>query len=75
MSTAGWQPQLVWETERKTVGLHRTNVRETILAVGEREEDGNLNTRDLTGLRGLAEVLLPLASMSFAHQCCSGYFE
>ena len=77
MGTAGWaqldehcwrQPQLVWETERETGGLRHTNVRKTILAMGQHEEDGSLNTRDLTGLRGLVEILLPLGSVSFAHQ-------
>lgn len=50
----------MWEMERETAGLCHTNVRKTILAVGEHEEDASLNTRDLTGLRGLVEVLLPL---------------
>lgn len=75
VGTAGWQPQLVWDTERKTEGLVHTNMRKTIASVGECEENGNLNTRDSKRHRCLVKVLLPLASVSFTHQYCSEHFE
>lgn len=71
ISTAGWQLQLLLETEREREGLCHTNVRKIISAAGRHEEEGILNTRDLTRLIGLAKILLPLASLSFSHHRCS----
>lgn len=71
ISTAGWQLQLPLEAERERAGLCHTNMRGVISAVGRHKEEGILNTRDLTGLIGLVEILLPLASLSFSQHCCS----